>query len=273
MSITNKSIPPTPTATTTSPDVPLGINLDLTEGIVASELYLFQQDWLTNVIYYDKFTVSKTDTRTVKYKELPFRGLYHGAFPGTSRPIHCIPWVLLDAYFSSAVKVDWEVILQPVKVSDARTVLDIVTTFDAQPLTRKNTTLYQPTITYTMDSPLSPMAFMMPTYWVTENLPTPVPVMNYEKPAVPPAKDPTFPSKRLYNIFTPNTLISIFNALPYRGNDLFPDTFEVLIWLRPIIKQPTGIRTLDRVYHPEQLPVPSYSSFPTPYFMNENPKT
>lgn len=268
MSITNKNIPPTPTVTTTSPDVPLGINLDLTEGLNPNALYPFQADWLDNVIYHDTFTVSKSDDRNKKYTSLSFRGLYHCFTPSISRPIPCVPWNLLMAYFSSSVKVDWEVILQPVKVSDARCVLDIVSDFDSRVLTRKNTLLYQPTITYTMDSPLSPLAFIMPTFWLTENLPTPVAVLKFEKPPVPPETKPTYIVKRLFSIFTPNTITSIFNALPYRGNDLFPDSFKVVIWLRPIVKQATGLRTITRVYHPALSPIEAYSTYPTPYFTN-----
>lgn len=268
MSITNKTLPPTPTVTTTSPDVPLGINLDLTQGINSNSLYSFQESWLDNAIYYGSFSVNKSDDRNKSYYTIPFRAIMRTFTPSTSRPIAFVPWSLLTAYFSSSVKVDWEITLQPVKVSDARCGLDIVTDFNNRTLSRNNSLLYQPTITYTMDSPLSPLSFIMPTFWVTESLPTPVPRLKYQKPPVPPSTTPTFILKRLFSPFTPNTVVRIFNALPYRGNDLFPDSFIVVVWVRPIVKQAVGIRAMAKSYTPAFSPVEAYNDFPTPYFTN-----
>lgn len=142
-----------------------------------------------------------------------------------------VPWELWPAFFSRECKVDWEICFTAIKVADCRVSFDISFLYD------QNGSFPGPQANFVnndsfhkiFDSQDDTFSIVPPMFWVSNNVQTDNFRINLAGNVfVPPA-------------FVPTTRMQVRIRNPYYPNMTQPDSFTVVVTVKPIIRQAIGI--------------------------------
>lgn len=168
---------------------------------------------------------------------------------GTMRPL--VPWKLLPVWFSRQCKITYQLIFEPVKVSDCRVSVDAFFTYDSQDVNvYDKDTFVLDTVEKIIDDPDDPFIFEVPAFYLTNVVNTYNTRANlrYIQPA-----------------FIPKTKSTLFMRSPYVPNLMQPDTFVMLVYLKVNVSHANTIAATSRY----QRYVPTPDNFlPLPFVFN-----
>jgi hypothetical protein len=260
--ITSVPAPPTGVIPT---EVPLGLNTTTTP--TGGPVNLFQNGISalaqSEGIYYGKFTINTTQvpgsevfSHNTKWPLGDFPNRYNNA-----GNVFLVPWELLTSFYSKQCKIDWVIELVPVKVGDCRVILDVIFSYEdgwTVPLSQI-VALGNDSAMIVLDSPEDNITVVPPMFWAQKQVQTDnsrafrtgVPAINeFIQPA---------------GIAMTTTSFRI--RTPYQPNLLQPLSFEVLVFLHPIVRQTNGFAGKSAVSYEMPDPV---SGIPKPYFLSRS---
>jgi hypothetical protein len=210
-----------------------------------------------NSLYYGKYTIDRNDTtghkffeHTMEYPLGKASNLYYNQPDNTGNFRFLLTWALIPVFFSRTTKVDFVQIHQPVKVSDCAVSFDVINRYSGKGNINYDTDAFaNDTVHFVFDDTDDHFVFLVPTYWATSSVPTRFTrYVNNIQPA-----------------FIPKTVSSFYVRSPYVNNALQPDTFDVLVYLMPIISIASTMVSPTRVVRS----VPNLDNFiPLPYVYN-----
>lgn len=253
---------------TTQPLPPLGVSTTPTplsvEGTTnysdrPDSLNVQKDVLLKNSIYYGKYSISRDDpTGKVIWKyrtDFPLGEVDNNYYTqvdslGNFRMLLTKP--LVNAYFSRSIKIDWVMIHQPVKISDCRVSCDMITRYSGSYSSKpyRTDTFVNDNVQVYFDDMDDHFIFQVPSFWPTSCVATRnTRQSGFNRP--PP--------------FVPKTTCEFFIRSPYVNNALQPDTFDVLVYLVPIISHASTIAAQEAIIRYQ----PDLDDFlPLPYIYN-----
>jgi len=228
------------TLSTTNPISPTGgTNTSVPLGITAStELNpsplnspIFNSDCFStpHKILIDTFTIKNDQDLYTAIYDWSVRDNKLTSYWPTFEEPQVTPWNLLPAYYSKQVRMEYQLLFYPIKVTNCKVkldaVLDYVNVLDA---TSDSTDFANQNNQFELDDPDGIITFPVPQYYVTNNVNTD---MNF----LGTGDVLTFPA------FVPETKIRFTIANPYHNNNLQPDNFNVLVYLIAIPVMPQNL--------------------------------
>lgn len=234
---TSKTNPVPPTGVTPT-EVPLGITARTAIGDFPADIVVEHKSALeTDLdIFYGSFPISATDNtgqNVFKHTTLwplgDFANRYNTVSGADSTLRFFVPWCLVLSFFSKMCKIDWIMRLLPVKVADCRVSLDILFNYDQTPDGNRvySTKLMASDSIYKiLDSEDDDLTFQIPMFWLTKALQTDV---------IGSSVGPVMPA------FQPITETRIYIRNKYVPNLMQPNTFNVLVYLTPIVRNITTL--------------------------------
>jgi hypothetical protein len=261
---------PAPPTGITPTEVPLGITTatTVTQGPVNIPRTPATSLSLNRPIYIDKFTITPSNVTgqqvyamTTKFPFGDFPNRYNQNAQEDDTIQFFVPWSLIKAFYSKQCKIDWEMELVPVKVADSRVILDVVFGYDDGQAPPSTQLLYlaNDTVSFKLDSQNEPIKIMIPQFWATE-------VVQTDTFRARQVTAPLF-ANVIQPAFLPTTNVVIRIRNPYQPNLIQPDTFEVLVFLRPIVTTALAIGGKSSVVN--RLP-DIETHIPVPYFLNKS---
>lgn len=232
---------PAPPTGVTPTEVPLGITTTtsatggpLNKGMNKTAMFGLQEG-----LYYGQFTVNKTMTLSqnvfewTSWSPLGNTANEYNTVNSASNSRFFVPWELMTAFYSKQVKIDWEIVFTAVKVSDCRVSFDVVFIYED-----KNTASTYPQVLNNdsyhkmFDDQDDSFSVVPPMYWMTNNVNT-----DSWRVQLLPGGGIT----RMQPAFLPYTKMLVKIRSPYIPNSMQPDSFQVIVTLRPIVRQAIGI--------------------------------
>lgn len=255
---------PAPPTGVTPTEVPLGITSTTTtsggplnKGMNKTAMFNLEEG-----LYYGQFTVNKTDAlgqsvfEWVSWSPLgPTANEYNTVNDGNNSRFF-VPWELMTAFYSKQVKIDWEIVFTAVKVSDCRVSFDVIFLYED-----KNVALLYPQILNNdsyhkiFDDQDDSFSVVPPLYWMTNNVNTD----SWRVQLVPGGA-----FSRMQPAFLPYTKMQVRIRSPYIPNSMQPDSFQVVVTLKPIVRQALGIagKSVNAT-----LNLTNEAQIPRPYFL------
>lgn len=260
--------PAAPTGVTPT-EVPLGITSTTTQsgGPVNIKPSLSKSLMINTSVYIGKFTITSSTsigtsvfTFTTKYPLGDFDNRYNNNSQANSTIQYFVPWSLVPAFYSKQCKIEYELEFVPVKVADCRALLDIIYNYDDGVAMPSDPLLYlaNDTETIKLDSQNEPLNMVIPQFFMTENIQTDT--FRAIKSLAPTHRENIQPA------FLPTTSIEVRIRNPYQPNLTQPTSFEVLVFLKPIVTSALAIGGKSGVAN--QFPDSDFY-IPTPYFLNK----
>lgn len=237
------------------PEVPLGIQGTFLDQVGVQKLDgNLGQMRLDNILYLGNFKVTTADEiGTLKHEFSTWDGI---PLAGYTKQLNqgvqvLVPWNMIPTYYSRMAKVDYELVYQPVKVSDCRVSIDVVANFENSRVEYDSKTLVNNNVHYLFDDPMEYLTFPVPMYWPTINVNTNAYMIHQTGK----------PNEVYKNAFLPKTRVSAFIATPYIKNSLQPTEVVVVVWLR---LKPRQIQGASAMKHKWTLALSGF--LPLPYF-------
>jgi hypothetical protein len=210
-----------------------------------------------NSLYYGKYSIDRDQPTGAKFFEYNLEyplgvtdNLYYQQPDNLGNFRMNLTWALLPVYFSRSCKVDFIQVHQPIKVSDCCVSFDVISRYSGKANTNYNTDAFANDTQQAMfDDTDDHFTSLVPSYWATSCVPTRYTrYLNNYQPA-----------------FIPKTVQSFFIRSPYVNNALQPDSFDVLVYLIPIISLSSTMVSPTRVTRT----IPTIDNFiPLPYVFN-----
>jgi len=232
---------PTPPTGVIPTEVPLGINTTTTHSpvpnnIIPNSLGAYGNDF---GIYLTTFTISNTmapGTRVFTWNsEYPLSlNNQYSTIAGQDYLQWRLPWSLIVPFFSRMGKVEWEMNFKPIKVADCRVSVDIVFNYGLyapENTDITNKALANDSLHKNFDDTDDNLTFNIPMFFPTDN----VQIDSYRVFGV--ALDTIQPA------FLPTTSVNVFIRNTYQNSLIQPDSFQVLVTLRPKISNCVGLAT------------------------------
>jgi len=248
-----------PLGTTTTP-TPLSIEGVLANQVEEGNLEKQRIPALTckNSLYLGKFTITNAQpigTNVFSFSaEYPLGAVsnnYYGQPGGDGVYRQLCPWSLIPTWFSRQCKIDYTLAFQPVKVSDSRVTIDSFYRYSQTPVTSYNTDSFvNDTVSNYIDDSDGLITNTIPTYWPTDFVPT----RSFRMAGInqPPS-------------YVPKTRMTTFIRSPYVPTLMHPDSFDVLVYLMPMVSIASTTVASTRVTRA----VPSNDNYlPLPYVFN-----
>lgn len=210
-----------------------------------------------NALYYGKYTIKSdqpTRSKIFEYNlEFPTgktNNLYYVQPDNSGNLRMNLTWALLPAYFSRTCKIDFYQVHQPVKIADCAVSYDVINRYSGKPNEQYSTNAFTNDVVSGMfDDTDDHFIYLTPSYWAVGSTPT-----RYSRYQV-----------NIQPAFIPKTVSSFYIRSPYIPNALQPDSFEVLVYLIPVISLTSTIVSPTRVISES----PIFDNFiPMPYFFN-----
>jgi len=223
---TTNPISPTGGTNTT---VPLGISASTEIKPVPLNSPMFDSDVFSapHKILIDTFTIKNNQDLYTSVYEWAVRDNKLISYWPTQEDPKVTPWNLLPAYYSKQVRMEYQLLFYPVKVTNCKVKLDAVIDYvDILGPTEDSTSFANQNNQFELDDPDGIISFPVPQYYVTNNVNTD---MNFFGEA----------NTLTYPAFVPETRIRFSIANPYHNNNLQPDNFNVLVYLiaTPVMPQ------------------------------------
>jgi hypothetical protein len=150
---------------------------------------------------------------------------------GTFRPL--VPWKLMTVWFSRQCKITYQLVFEPIKVSDCRVSIDTFFTYDGQNITDYNKdTFVLDTVEKILDDSDDPFQFEVPAFYLTN-------IVNTYNTRIK--------NEYVQPAFIPKTKSFLFIRSPYVPNLMQPDTFKVMVYLRVNVSHATTIAGTGRI--------------------------
>lgn len=256
---TTNPVPPTGITPT---EVPLGITSTTTPAGGAinrptnqSALFALQEG-----IFLTTFEVSKDDV--IGKEVFTWHSLYplgeteneYNTVVDGENTRFFVPWELMTSFFSRQCKIDWELNFTAVKVSDCRVSFDGIFIYedDWNLNTDFRVALNNDSVHKIFDDQDDTFSIVPPMYWMTNNVNTDT-------------WRSTVPTIRRQPAFLPSTTLHLKIRSPYVPNSMQPNTFRVVVTLKPIVRQNIGFAAKSG----NSLFLSTYDpQIPRPYFFN-----
>lgn len=172
-----------------------------------------------------------------------------------------VPWGMIEAYYSRMSKVDYELVIQPIKVADCRVSMDFVFDFKSSDMTYDTKTLVNNNVHYAFDDPIDLLDLPIPMYWPVLNINTNI--YSYNRAT-------GFEVRK--NSFLPSTKLNGFIAAPYVRLSLHPTTVTLVVWLRMVPRQLQGACAMKmKASFVSELETQSHRFLPVPYWYSGTP--
>jgi len=221
----------------TNTEVPLGVTATLATQEISDTQIVFNNSLCdpTKWIWIDSFKIRNATLpgqRIYNWSMTnPLKSKFQSARIEESHTlITILPKALFYAYYCRFGQVDWEVMLQPVKIGDCRVELDIVFKYNsatpdlvAQTLDRNQ--LLSDSLHYELDDVMNPPVFKVPAYWKVSQPPMNDVFADY---------DTNFSKRWIKPLGYPDTSFFIYQRTRYINNQLQMDSFDVNVYVRPI---------------------------------------
>uniref|UniRef100_A0AAU8JQ21 Structural protein 2 n=1 Tax=Chipolycivirus sp. TaxID=2809300 RepID=A0AAU8JQ21_9VIRU len=255
--LTTQPLPPLETTTTPTP---LSIEGVLSEQVIEAnkEEQSTPSFSCKNSLYLGKFSINNNSLIGTNVYE------FDASFPlgkvdnkYYSQPLNngilrmLCPWSLIPVWFSRQCKIDYTLVFQPVKISDSRVSIDSFYRYSELEITTYNTDAFvNDSVSNYIDDGDGLIFNQIPLYWPTDFVPTRAFRMsNQNRP----------PS------FLPKTRMTTFIRSPYVPTLMHPNSFDVLVYLIPMISVAATTVAATRVTRA----VPSSDNYlPLPYIFN-----
>lgn len=228
---TTNPIPPTGMTNT---NVPLGITSSVSETpqpvnvpILPTSVYESSHGiYLGNFPFTDANAIG-TKLYTWDYRK-PLTAGYARTVSATGQYSPFTPWDLILPSFSKQCKIEYDILLIPVKIGDCRARLDCVFKFDNSPFNDLYSTnlLANYNQHFFLDDCDEQIRFSVPTYWVSNNVSTDIVKTKTRNASV--ISDIELPSA-----FLPSTKLNLYVSSPYQHNSMQLSTFNVHVVLFP----------------------------------------
>ncbi|UHK03081.1 MAG: hypothetical protein GABPV2_gp3 [Guiyang argiope bruennichi polycipivirus 2] len=206
----------------TNTSVPLGISASTEIKPVPLNMPFLSDTIFSNPkkIFIDSFTIKNTQTLYDEVYNWSVRDnklLQYFGF-STSQDPSILPWNLIPAYFSKQVRMEYQLLFYPVKVSDCRVKIDAIVDF-IDTLSAADASLFFANLNsqFQLDEPDGIIQYPVPQYFTTNNVNTDM--NSFESNVL------SFPG------FLPKTRIRFSIANRYHNNSLQPESFNVLVFL------------------------------------------
>lgn len=157
----------------------------------------------------------------------PLTSAYSRSVDSEGRISAFTPWDLVLPSFSKECKMEYSMLLIPVKIGDSRARIDCIFRFEDSALSDAYSTKLMANYNqhFFLDDTDEQVEFAIPTYWMTNNVTTDIVKTAASSPA--PA-DLDLPSA-----FLPSTKLSLYVASPYQHNSMQTSTFNVHVIIFP----------------------------------------
>lgn len=257
-----------------SPEVPLGISASLAQTVQpVDNPPLIRNDNLDQKwIFLDSFEIKKSmtiGTNLFNWDSYnPFMDVLKQKYDATATfDIPTMVHAMKDAYWATFLNMEYEMKFEPVKVTDSRVELFIQKNYDGR---KDDATLkYSDAATSSfnqeneivvLDSPTTAVLFKPTLFQMQTKANNVAGIVNF----APSELDKIWPA------FIPTTTIAIKLQSRFINNNLQPDSFDVNVWIRPIIKTISQLtsRTLSvtrygsPIYKVNYVPLPWWMSNP-----------
>lgn len=214
-----------------------------------------------NLIYLDTFEISILDgigERVYKHnlnyplgESVPKNGYFDqpNNTIGTFRPL--VPWKLMTVWFSRQCKLTYELIFEPVKVSDCRVSIDTFFTYDGQEVINYDKDAFVlDTVEKIIDDSDDPFQFEVPAFYLTNIINT---------------YNTRIANEYIQPPYIPKTKSFLFIRSPYVPNLMQPDSFKMLVYLNINVSHATTIAGTGRV---SRIAPDSDNFLPLPFVFN-----
>lgn len=263
---------PAPPTGVTPTEVPLGITTTtstsggpLNKNNTSTKMFTLNEG-----LYYGTFTVSSTNAPndivfnwSSLYPLGDFENVYNNNTGSLNTEQYFVPWELIPAFYSRQCKIDWVVNFTPVKVADARVSFDISFKYDSddpfptdQVDFTKNDSVFK-----VLDSQDDSFSVVPPMYWLTNNVNTDTYPVSFVGSVNRNTMQPAF---------LPSTRMQIRIRNPYYPSMIQPDSFQVVVTVKPIVRQTLCIAGKSSIRTVRNLAT-NYT--PRPYFLNRSTYT
>jgi len=255
--MTTQPLPPLGTTTTPTP---LSIEGTLTNNLVEGDIDPQPIPSLSckNSLYYGKFEITSSNTvaqRIFEYNmEYPLGETSNGYYkqpPNNGVFVFLCPWSLIPVWFSRQAKIDYALVMQPVKISDSRVSVDSIFRYKQEKVTHYTLDAFvHDTFSHYIDDSDGLISMSIPSFWNTNFVPTRF--LRLSNTNIPPA-------------FLPKTQMTTFIRSPYVPTLMHPDKFDILVYLIPIVSVASTMVGATRVARSS----PNFDNYlPLPYVFN-----
>jgi hypothetical protein len=180
-----------------------------------------------NSLYYGKYTIDRDQTTKTTFFQYDLQwplgkvnNLYYKQPDNNGNLRMLITWAMFPVYFSRTTKVDFIQVHQPVKVSDCAVSFDVINRYSGKSNENYDTDAFtNDALEGLYDDTDDHFIMLTPSYWATGSVPT-----RYTRYL-----------KNIQPAFIPKTVSSYYIRSPYVPNALQPDSFDVLVYIIPII--------------------------------------
>lgn len=206
-------------------------------------------------ILIDKFRVSTSQVIGDKPYEWSIENNKLKEFlpPSNNLDMSIMPWNLVLAYFSKMVKMEYVLVFKPFKVSDCEVRVHAVWDFAREkPQNFQQSRLNNYNELFSFDDASDVKYLSVPQYFMTNNVSTNINQVDENAVYV--------------NPYVPTTKVNLFIANTYQPNLSQPESFEVKVFLVPVVtsaKVIAGRREVKGGTETNNNPIQ-----PTPYFMS-----
>jgi hypothetical protein len=256
----NPTTQPLPPLETTTTPTPLSIEGLLSEQVLEANLEIQETPSLSckNSLYLGKFRISNSQpigtqiySFDASYPLGSSSNLYYNQPTADGVLRQLCPWSLIPVWFSRQCKLDYTLVFQPVKVSDSRVTIDSFYRYTQTRISTYNTDAFvNDTVSNFIDDSDGLITNNIPTYWCTDFVPTRSFRMSGTN--IPPS-------------YIPKTFMTTFIRSPYVPTLMHPDSFDVLVYLIPIVSIASTVVASTRVTRT----TPSNDNYlPLPYVFN-----
>lgn len=255
----NPTTQPLPPMGQTTTPTPLSVEGIMSHNINPDNLKRQEIPAMTakNSLYYGKYTIDRDELTAAKFfehkMEFPLGGagnLYYTQADSLGNLRINLTWALMPIYFTRSCKVDFMMIHQPVKVSDCVVSFDVIHRYSGKANDTYNTDAFvNDNVQGMFDDTDAHFQMSIPTFWPVGAVPT-----RYTRFV-----------RNIQPMFIPKTVSSFYIRSPYVNNAIQPDSFDVLVYLIPIISNSSTMVSPTRVSRIE----PNVDNFlPLPYVFN-----
>jgi hypothetical protein len=232
---TNSDTNPVPPTGETPTTVPLEISAGLNSSTIPLNIFpstgkqIYKDSLDIFLTTFDINANMGTGTKLFEWSSIAplgdFSNIYNTFSFDDTNYIFC-PWSLHDAFYSKAVQIKWQLILQPIKISDCRVSIDIVFNYNDSIHTIYNVkTLANDSIHLNIDDQAEIQPIDIPQFQITDFHETDVGFITL-------SGQPTIPNPSL---FIPRTRLTIFIRNRYQPNLTQPDIMSMVVKLRPTV--------------------------------------
>lgn len=223
-----------------SPEVPLGISASLAQTVqpVDNPPLIRNSNLDGKWIFLDSFEITKNmtiGTNLFNWDSYnPFMDvLKHKYDPTRTYDIPNMVHAMKDAYWATFLNMEYEMKFEPIKVTDSRVELFIQKNYDGRKDTdalkysnAATSSFNQENEVVVLDSPSTAVLFQPTLFQMQTKANNLAGIVNF----APSQLDKIWPA------FIPTTTIAVKLQSRFINNNLQPDSFEVNVWIRPIIK-------------------------------------